>query len=299
MVVAFSGGLDSSVALWLAREAFDRSRLRAVHIDWGPYTYSGQKEKAFAFAQSLGLELEILDGRDRLEKILRYGPACNRCTRQAKLGLLRSKNPDALILTGANRSDSWGQRGQPLVAGVFAPLFQMEKEEIRSLAKAAGISVRPIGESDRREGCQAKHLLKPLAVPCFHGRAVCFANETLLAFLRQKGKSAELANVKIVGPLRENIAVVNVRPGLLQEEENKLALRLQDASLAVRRVIFAARPLRLTVLANPSLWGDAHARLAVEEGILRPSFTAPLTIQWNASANGRLFTFHVVAVEEM
>lgn len=299
MVVAFSGGLDSSVVLWLARQVIDPPRLRAAHICWGPYTYPGQKEKAFAFTQSIGVGLEILAGQDRLEKILRHGPACNRCTRQAKLGLLRSQNPDALILTGANQADSWGQRGQPLVAGVFAPLFHLEKNEIRALANAAGICVQPIGENNRREGCQAKHLLKPLAAPFFHGRAVCFANETLLAFLRQKEKNTELANVKIVGPLRENIAVVNVRPCLLQEEKNELALRLQDFSLAIKRLIFAARPLRLTVLANPSLMGDAHARLAVEEGILQPSFAAPLSIQWKTSANDRLFTFHVVAVEEL
>jgi uncharacterized protein len=85
----------------------------------------------------------------------------------------------------------------------------------------------------------------------------------------------------------------------LQEEKNELALRLQDFSLAIKRLIFAARPLRLTVLANPSLMGDAHARLAVEEGILQPSFAAPLSIQWKTSANDRLFTFHVVAVEEL
>lgn len=299
MVVAFSGGLDSSVVLWLAREVFDLSRLQATHICWGPYTYPGQKEKARAFAQSLGVKLEILAGQDRLEKILRHGPACNRCTRQAKLGLLRAKNPDALILTGANQTDSWGQRGQALVAGVFAPLFHLGKEEIRALANAAGISVQPIGESNRREGCQAKHLLKPLVVPLFHGRAVCFANEILLAFLRKTKKNTELANVKIVGPLRENIAVVNVHPRLSQEEQNELALRLENPSLAIKQVIFAARPLHLTVLANPSLLGDAHARLAVEEGILQPSFAAPLSFQWKASANDRLFTFQVVAAEEL
>lgn len=299
VVVAFSGGLDSSVVLWLARQVMDPPRLRAVHICWGPYTYPGQKEKAGTFARSLGVALEILDGRDCLERILRHGPACNRCTRQAKLGLLRSQNPDALILTGANQADSWGQRGQPLVAGVFAPLFHLGKEEIKALANAAGIRVQPIGESHRREGCQAKHLLKPLVAPDFHGRAVCFANETLLAFLRQKGKNAELANVKIVGPLRENIAVINVRPSLSAEEETELAARLLDSSLAIKRLIFTTRPLRLTVLGNPSLLGDAHARLAVEEGILQPSFAAPLSIEWKPSVNDRLFTFHVIAVEEL
>jgi uncharacterized protein len=299
VVVAFSGGLDSSLVLWLAHKVFERSRLRATHICWGPYTYPGQKDKVLAFARSLEIELEVLDGRERLEKILRHGPACNRCTRQAKLGLLRSRNPDALILTGANQTDSWGQRGQPLADEVFAPLFHLQKEEIRALADEAGIHIQPIGESNRREGCQAKHLLKPLAVPLFHGRAVCFANETLLTFLREKGKNTELANVKIVGPLRENVAVVNVSPALSREEENELGLRLQDSALAIQRVIFANDPLRLTVLANPSLLGDEHARLAVEEGILKPSFAAPLSIQWSNSANDRLFTFHVVAVEPL
>jgi uncharacterized protein len=303
VVVAFSGGLDSSLVLWAAVQALGSNRVRAAHISWGAYSYSQLQPQVLSFARSLGLEPDLLQGQADLEKTLRGGPACNRCTRQAKLGLLRRAYPVALILTGANRSDSWGQRGQPLLNGILAPLFHLEKEAIRSLAAEAGLDIRPIGESSRREGCKAKHLLKPLVTPGFHGRAVAVANEILLQALAHRQQDAlpqtGLANVKIYGPLRENHAIINVLPALTPPEEAEVRFALDGSGLSLASVRVARAPLMLTVVASPALIGDAHARQAVEEGILAPGFAVPLHSRWVKSDNKRLLSFHVVEAIEI
>ena len=286
------------MVLWLTVQAKGANGALAAHLDWGRYAYSSVREKVQSFSRSLGLEPCIIPSQGELEAALKRGPACNRCTRQAKLGRLRKHFPEALILTGANRSDSWGQRGEPLLNGIYAPLFALEKAEVRLLADQAGIQVMPVGESDRREGCKAKHLLKPLITPDFHGVAVAEANEMLLAFLKERLIHCRLANVKILGPLSENQAVVNILPALSEEEEEALRVDFQGAGLPIHSFLFPHNPLTLTVVANPALTGDHHARTAVEDGILRPSFAVPLYFRWLKSGNKRLGSFHIVEVEE-
>lgn len=47
-----------------------------------------------------------------MEEIMKTGPACNRCTKEAKLGTIRRYFGNrVLIVGGANQSDSWGKRG--------------------------------------------------------------------------------------------------------------------------------------------------------------------------------------------
>ncbi|MCX5970863.1 MAG: hypothetical protein NTV14_05095 [Coprothermobacterota bacterium] len=183
--------------------------------------------------------------------------------------------------------------------GIFAPLFALEKAEVRLLAAEAGLQVLPVGESDRREGCKAKHLLKPLVTPDFHGRAVAQANEMLLSFLAERRILCRLANVKILGPLSENIAVVNILPPLGEQEEEALRISFQGAGLPIDSFLFPHHPLALTVVASPALTSDTHARTAVEDGILRPGFAVPLHFRWLRSGNKRLGSFHVVEAEEI
>lgn len=285
--------------LWLAVRAKGLDGVLAAHLDWGIYAYFSVRERVQYFSRGIGLEPCIIPSQGELEAVLKRGPACNRCTRQAKLGRLRRQFPEALILTGANRSDSWGQRGEPLINGILAPLFALEKSEVRLLAAEAGLQVMAVGESDRREGCKAKHLLKPLATPDFHGRAVAQANEMLLSFLAERRICCRLANVKILGPLSENSAVVNILPPLGEREEEALRVALQGAELPIHSFLFPHRPLSLTMVANPALTNDAHARSAVEDGILRPGFAVPLRFRWLRSGNKRLGSFHVVEAEEI
>jgi uncharacterized protein len=298
VVVAFSGGKDSSLVLFLAVQALNKEKVIPVHVDWGPYSYSGVKERVEAFSRNLGLDPVFIPGKYEMEKILKGGPSCNRCTRKAKLGLIRKKFPSDLILTGANQADSWGKRGEPLMNGVFAPLFSLSRNEIKDALGFFGLEVESIGESNSREGCKAKHLLKPLISPAFHGGVVSEANEVLLGFFREKGMEMELANIKIVGPLSENIGLVNVRPFLeagVKEELQKRLLAVKN----LNKVEFVDAPFRLTLVVNPSIYNDLHARESIEEGIIFPSFAFPPKIWWVKSQNKRLLSFHVVSAERL
>lgn len=298
VIIALSGGLDSSLVFFLSVLAWGKERVIPVHVDWGIYTYGGIPEKVRMLCSGFDLEPVFISGQSALEGVLKKGPACNRCTRKAKLGLIRSLFPNSLIVTGANQSDSWGSRGKSLINNVYAPLFPLTKAEVKDLAKELGLFVAPIGESSVREGCKAKHLLKPLVSHEFHGEAVSMANELLLNFLKKAKMEAQLANVKIVGPLSTNIAVVNVLPYFDQETKGELKETLKKTNL-LNKIIFADSPLRLTIVCNPAIYNDTHAQAAIKDGILSPSFSAPLECRWIKSENKRLYSFHVVAVEKL
>jgi uncharacterized protein len=298
VVVALSGGIDSSLVLFLAVQACGREKVLPVHVDWGIYTYQVIPKNVGYICQKLGLEPIVISGQSILERVLRNGPACNRCTRIAKLGLIRKKFPEYPILTGANQSDSWGSRGEPFLNNIFAPLFYLTKEEIHQIVRALPLGIEPVGESKIREGCKAKHLLKPLISPNFHGRVAAETNELLLKFLKERGKEVDLANVKIIGPLSENIALVNVLPPLFPEEEEELKKELfQIEGLA--RVEFVNSPFRLTVVVNPAIYYDFQAQKAISQGILSPAFAFPLQFRFIKSENKRLYSFHVVKAEKL
>lgn len=298
VVVAFSGGTDSSLVLFLTLEALGKDRVIPVHIDWGQYSYLGVRERVLSFSRVLGLEPVFISGKTDMEKILKGGPSCNRCTKKAKLGLIRKFFPEDLILTGANQGDSWGKRGEPLMNGVFAPLLSLTKSEIREIIRSLDLKVQTIGESNLREGCKAKHLLKPLISPDFHGRVVSQANEILLSFLKERRREIELANVKIVGPLGENIGLVNVRPFLDFEEKEELLSKLSSIQ-GLKKVEFVDSPFRLTLVASPSIYNDPHAKESIEKGIISSSFAIPPEICWVKSQNKRLFSFHAVSAERL
>jgi len=162
VLVALSGGLDSSLVLYLVGRYGQGRSVIPLHIDWGQYRYNGVLKKVEQVSRMVGMVPQYLNGEKALEGVLKGGPACNRCTRQAKIALLKEHYPGYLILTGANQSDSWGKRGMPELNGVYAPLFDLTKDEIRGLASLFKLPIENIGESSSREGCKAKHLFKPL-----------------------------------------------------------------------------------------------------------------------------------------
>lgn len=294
VVVAFSGGLDSSVTAALARDALGPDNVLLVTVNMGQYAYRRGNEIVLEMADALGLPQRCLLGQSMQDRIMMGGPACNRCTRDIKLGLVKKAAGGRLVLTGANRSDTWGQLGLKVCNGYYAPLLECDKPQIRALADALGIRPPKIGEHSGREGCKLKHLLKPLVNPAYHGRAVSRANEAVLDAVRATDFPAELANVKIIGPLSRNIGLINVHPAP--------PLAVADAVVeAVRgvpeldEVHFLDRPVRLVAKANPSILGDAHARKWLEAGRLRPDFAHTIDVDWRPTTNNRLSTFHVVS----
>jgi uncharacterized protein len=291
--VAFSGGLDSSTVAALARDALGADRVLLVTVNMGQYAYRRGNQIVLEMADQLGLQQRCLLGQGMQHVVQRGGPACNRCTRAIKLGMVQAAARGRLVLTGSNRSDTWGQMGVKVANGFYAPLLDLDKPQIRALADELGLRVPRIGEHWGREGCMLKHLLKPLVSPDYHGRAVAEANEVLLGVLASGGVQAELANVKIIGPLSRNVALVNVRPR--PRAEIRTAIEAALAQVAVLdEVRLVDRPLRLVAMAGPALAGDPAGRAWVAHGRLAPDFAHPIEVEWRSSRNARLRTFQVV-----
>lgn len=293
VVVAFSGGLDSTVVAALARDALGPDRVLLVTVNMGEYAYTRGNEIVLEVAESLGLRQRCLLGQYKQHRVQAAGPACNRCTREIKLGMVKAVSAGQLVLTGANRSDTWGQLGLRVCNGYYAPLLDLDKPAIRALADEMGVRPPRIGENPGREGCKLKHLLKPLISPEYHGRAVARANEVILSVLREAGVAVDLANVKIIGPLGRNIGLVNVRP--LPPAEVRERLRAGLAALPeLDEVHVVDAPITLVAKASPAILNDDHARYWVEHGRLAPDFAAPIRVEWQPTTNRRLGSFHIV-----
>jgi pyridinium-3,5-biscarboxylic acid mononucleotide sulfurtransferase len=293
VVVAFSGGLDSTVTAALARDALGADHVLLITVNMGQYAYRRGNEIVLEVAERLGLQQRCLLGQAKQHRVQATGPACNRCTREIKLGMVKAVAGGRLVLTGANRSDTWGRLGLKVCNGYYAPLLDLDKPEIGALADAMHVRPPRIGEHPGREGCKLKHLLKPLASPEYHGRAVARANEVVLEVLREAGVHAELANVKIIGPLGRNIGLVNVRPPMSHDLDARVRRALASIP-ELDDVYVVDRPLVLTAKASPAILGDPHARYWLEHGRMAPDFAAPITVEWQPTTNNRLGTFQIV-----
>ncbi len=293
IVVAFSGGLDSTVVSALAIQALGREKVEAVTVSFKEYSYSKSLRNIHDISRALDLKLKIIQGKREQERVLKKGPACNKCTRIAKLGRVKKEASGRLVLTGSNQSDTWGKRGLKLYNGFYAPLLELKKEEIRKIADYFGIKILQIGESKFREGCKLKHLLKPLAAPHYHGQAVAEANELLLTILEEEGYESVLANVKIIGPLNKNIGLVNVSPLPEEKLKGKIIEELKKVK-TLERVEFLDKPIKLIIKANKGQFDNQHSRYWLEKGRLQPDFSVPIEVEWLLTTNKSLSTFQVI-----
>ena len=293
IVVAFSGGLDSTVVSALAIQALGREKVEAITVSFGEYSYSKSLKNIQSISKDLDLKLKIVQGKKEQERVLKKGPACNKCTRIAKLGRVKKEASGRLVLTGSNQSDTWGKRGLKLYDGFYAPLLELNKEEIRKIADYFGIKILQIGESKFREGCKLKHLLKPLATPHYHGQAAAEANELLLSILEEEGYKSVLANVKIIGPLNKNIGLVNVSPLPGEKLKEKIMEELGKAK-TLEKIEFLDKPIKLIIKANKGQFDNQHSRYWLEKGRLQPDFSVPIEVEWLLTTNKSLSTFQVI-----
>src|SRR5262245_7289680 len=123
VAVAFSGGLDSTMVAALARDALGPANVLLVTVNMGQYAYRRGNEIVLEMADQLCLQQRCLLGQGMQHVVQRGGPACNRCTRDIKLGMVKGAARGRLVLTGANRSDTWGKMGLKVNNGYYAPLL--------------------------------------------------------------------------------------------------------------------------------------------------------------------------------
>lgn len=290
-VVAFSGGMDSTAAALLCAEAVEKENVELAHVVYGPYSYENSIKIVSEFAQKYGFKLILLTNLGQ-EKIWKYGPSCNMCTKQIKMNTVLEYANGRIVVTGSNSSDTWGKTGLRIFNGMYAPLGDLGKDEIRVILDNLGVKIRRIGEHALREGCKLKHLLKPMTNPSYHGQATAVANEILL---RHFPVNNEIANVKIVGPLSKNIAIINLKP--FKTEVYEVAREIEKID-SIDDVIVADKPLILTIVANPSIYRVEESKFWIVEGKLKPEFAVPIKVEWRESKNNKLRTFHVVEVSE-
>ncbi|MCD6449949.1 MAG: ExsB family protein [Thermotogaceae bacterium] len=290
LVVAFSGGEDSSLVALLSKLALGKDKVVLAHIDWGMYEYEKLRSIVKKFAADHDLKLHIIDGAGKQKDAWRFGPSCNSCTKFIKLRLLRDFARSRIVATGSNQYDTWGRTGIKIKDRFYAPLWFLSKEEIREMLDYLSVDVGKIGESEEREGCKLKHLLKMLVAENFHGRAVAESNEILLKYLEKNNIKTKKAAVKIIGPLSKNIAAVVVEPPLDDKMKGELEYELKKVK-EISEVVFPDENSEVVVVAAPPVYKNEEARKNIEGYI-----SIPGKYRWILSKNAKLRTFQVVEI---
>ena len=142
-LVAFSGGVDSSLALAVCARALQKDRVLAVTSNNETYLPS-ELGLARDFAASLGVEHLIVNTRELDNPDYARNPT-NRCyfcksTLYSDLAALAEERGYACVVDGANRDDEGDYRPGRKAArelGVLSPLAEvgMGKDEVRGLAQ--------------------------------------------------------------------------------------------------------------------------------------------------------------------
>ena len=146
-LVAFSGGVDSSLALAIAGRALPKDRVLAVTSNNETYLPSelGQAE---AFARSLGVEHLVVNTRELDDPNYAKNPTdrCYFCksTLYSDLAKIAEEKGYACVVDGANKDDEGDYRPGRKAAkelGVVSPLAMagLGKAEVRELAKYLGL----------------------------------------------------------------------------------------------------------------------------------------------------------------
>jgi uncharacterized protein len=146
-LVAFSGGVDSSLALAIAARALPKERVLAVTSNNETYLPS-ELDLAREFADSLGVEHLVVNTRELDNPDYASNPA-NRCyfcksTLYSDLRNLAEERGYACVVDGANADDEGDYRPGRKAAKeleVVSPLSvaRVSKAEVRELAKHLGL----------------------------------------------------------------------------------------------------------------------------------------------------------------
>jgi uncharacterized protein len=146
-LVAFSGGVDSSLALAIAARALPKKKVLAVTSNNETYLPS-ELDLARDFAASLGVEHLVVNTRELDDPNYASNPT-NRCyfcksTLYSDLAKLAAERGYACVVDGANKDDEGDYRPGRKAAkelGVVSPLSVagVGKSEVRELARHLGL----------------------------------------------------------------------------------------------------------------------------------------------------------------
>jgi uncharacterized protein len=146
-LVAFSGGVDSSLVAWLAAEYLGPERHLAV-ISASPSLKLSDLDEGKAFATRHGIQLQVVETQELRNPNYAENPA-NRCyfckhTLYTELSGLAEQHAPCWILNGTNTDDLGDYRPGLQAASEFevrSPLVEcgLDKGAVRALAAEAGL----------------------------------------------------------------------------------------------------------------------------------------------------------------
>ncbi len=147
-LVAFSGGLDSSVVAKAAQLALGAKSLAVTA--WSPSGCGNEKEDSVAIAREIGIEHLLVESREFEEDMYLRNDKdrCYHCKRIRFSELVRIAREQnfQVVLDGSNADDFFDFRPGKRAAeelGVRSPLAELgiTKESVRQIAKDWGLSV--------------------------------------------------------------------------------------------------------------------------------------------------------------
>ncbi len=147
LLIAFSGGVDSSLLLYAAAEALGRDRILGVTALAETYP-AREREEASGFCRAYGLPQHVITS-DEVTAINRQGNPFDRCYHckhelfEQLLSLAREKGFVA-VAEGSNRDDDHDYRpGRRALAelGIISPLKAagLTKADVRTISKDLGL----------------------------------------------------------------------------------------------------------------------------------------------------------------
>lgn len=143
VVVAYSGGVDSTFLLWFAQKTLGRKAC-GVLLDMALLPRH-KKQEALQVAQNLGLGVRVVpfDVWEREEIVANSPKRCYFC-KKSLFGYLREEVGDIPIADGTNLTDTEEDRPGVLALeelGILSPLRDvgLTKEEIRKLSRDFGL----------------------------------------------------------------------------------------------------------------------------------------------------------------
>jgi uncharacterized protein len=145
-ITAFSGGVDSSLVLYLSRMFLGASAVGCISVS--PSLKRRDYAAAMAFAEGFGIPLEVIETRETEDPDYVANPPnrCWYCKTHLYRGLrvLQARFPDFVVLNGTNRDDLDDYRPGLLAAQEFqvrSPLADcgLTKADVRALARHFGL----------------------------------------------------------------------------------------------------------------------------------------------------------------